>query len=218
MLQHVLDTFVIKPTKTFFMRLRNDPFQSEEDLGEFLQTRSSYIAQVTLFGYLKTRMGTKHRTLFEDEVFAPAIQDAAARLFSTCLADITLYTVARLVRNGGLEPKRGDALAQRLYSKHIRIGLEEFPREELREEIISDGDSRMAGRIKIGNWPDKVDIYGTFRPSEVDIIRFAPVSEEFKEQDKVIVGNSVRLKWNDIRAQLVKRLKEPEFVAILVRA
>jgi len=218
MLQQVLETFIIKPAKTFFMRLRNDPFHSLDDLGEFLQTRASFVAQVTLFGYLKTRMGTKHRVLFEDEVFSVAIQDAAARLFTTCLADITLYTMARLVRDGGLEQARASKLAQEIYSKHIRIGLEDFPREELREKIISDGDSRMAGRIKVAKWPELVDIYGTFRPSEVDIIRFAPVSEDFKERDKTIVGNSVRLKWNDIRAQLVKRLKEPEFVAHLNRA
>ena len=216
MLVAALETYFIKPFKAFFMRLKSTPFETVDDLGEFCQTRASFIAQTTLYGYLKTRMGTKFRVLFEDEVFSAAIQDAAARLFSTCLADITLYTVARLVRDGGLDAKSADKFAVNLYQKHLRLGLEEYPRPEIVEQIIKDGDSRIKGRVKIGKWPELLDIYKTFRPSEVDIVRFAPVSEEFKEQDKIIVGNSVRLKWNDVRAQLVKRINAEHMAAVIV--
>ena len=136
MLSKSIDTYFVKPVRAFFMRLSATPFETVEDLGEFCQTRASFIAQTTLFGYLKTRMGTKFRVLFEDEVFSAAIQDAAARLFSTCLADITLYTVARLVRDGGLDAKSADKFAINLYQKHLRLGLEDYPRPEIVEHII----------------------------------------------------------------------------------
>ena len=86
MLNHALQTYLIKPFKAFFMRLNAAPFEGVDELEEFCRTRASFVAQTTLFGYLKTRMGTKFRVLFEDEVFGATIQDAAARLFSTCLA------------------------------------------------------------------------------------------------------------------------------------
>ncbi|MEM7243439.1 MAG: hypothetical protein AAF429_14760 [Pseudomonadota bacterium] len=199
------------------MRLKSEPFASPDDLAEFCQTRASHVAQVTLFGYLKTRMGTKHRVLFEDEVFSPAIQDAAARLFSTCLADILLYSVARLVRDGQLDGKTAKAFTLQVYEQRLNDGLADYPRKEISDAVIKDGVSRIKGRVKIAKWPDLMDIYKTFRPSEVDIVRFAPVSEEFKEQDKIIVGNSVRLKWNDVRAQLVKRLDAPRLAAMIAR-
>ena len=217
MLQSAVDDFLIKPVKAFFMRLKSEPFVSPDELAEFCQTRASHVAQVTLFGYLKTRMGTKHRVLFEDEVFSAAIQDAAARLFSTCLADILLYSVARLVRDGQLDSKAAKSFAIKAYEQRLTEGLSDYPRKEIYDQVVKDGISRMKGRVRIAKWPELVDIYKTFRPSEVDIVRFAPVSEEFKEQDKIIVGNSVRLKWNDVRAQLVKRLDAPKLAAMIER-
>ena len=217
MLSEAIETYFVKPFKAFFMRLSAAPFETLDEMEEFCQTRASYIAQTTLYGYLKTRMGTKFRVLFEDEVFGAAIQDAAARLFSTCLADITLYTIARIVRDGNLDSKTAKKYAILLYKKRLREGLEDYPRPEIAESVIKDGDSRIEGRVKIIKWGEALDIYKTFRPSEVDIVRFAPVSEEFKEQDKIIVGNSVRLKWNDIRAQLVKRLDAPVMANLIGR-
>ena len=206
-----LETYFIKPAKAFFMRLQSRPFQSLDDLGEFIQTRASFVAQTALYGYLKTRMGTKHRVLFEDAVFSRAIQSAAANLFGTCLADLTLYTVARLVRDGGLSGPRAKKLAAKLYQTHLSAGLSQIDDPQIAKDAQARFDLRLAG-VK---WGDAIDIYHCFAPSEADIIRFAPVSDEFKAQDKTIVGNSVRLRWNDVRAQLVKRLDVDAIMAML---
>ena len=40
-----------------------------EDLGEFIQEKSAWVSQVTLYNYLKTRMGTKWVLHFDDETF-----------------------------------------------------------------------------------------------------------------------------------------------------
>lgn len=204
----ILEAYFIKPIKAFFLRLQSKPFDTIAELGEFLQTRSSYVAQTALYGYLKTRMGTKFRSLFEDELFGKTIQSAAANLFGTCLADLTLYTVARLVRDGGLAKADANKIAAQLYRTHLKIGLAEIDDPA----IAKDAQMRFNGRLKALKWDEAIDIYHCFAPSEADIIRFAPVSDNFKEQDKVIVGNSVRLRWNDIRAQLVKRLRPVKIV------
>lgn len=208
---NIIESYFINPVRAFFLRLKNTPFQSVDELGEFLQTRSSFVAQTALYGYLKTRMGTRYRNYFEDEKFGQAIQTAAANLYGTCLADLTLYTCARLVRDGAMSPAKAKALAKTLFEKHLNAGLSEVEDKSVEKDAMA----RFAGRLKIVKWDQAIDIYKCFAPSEVDIIRFAPVVEDFKERDKTIVGNSVRLRWNDVRAQLVKRLDEPSIVRMV---
>ena len=55
----ILEAYFVKPIKAFFLRLQSKPFGTTEELGEFSQTRTSYDAHTALYGYFKTRMGTK---------------------------------------------------------------------------------------------------------------------------------------------------------------
>ena len=41
-----------------------------DDLKEFIQQKSAWVSQVTLYNYLKTRMGTKWVLHFDDEKFS----------------------------------------------------------------------------------------------------------------------------------------------------
>ena len=45
-----------------------------------------------------------------------------------------------------------------------------------------------------------------FSGSAADVVRFAPVSEEFKALDRTIVENSTRFRWIGVRDQLARRL------------
>ena len=47
-----------------------------KDLKEFIQKKSAWVSQVTLYNYLKTRMGTKYVLHFDDEVFLSSINTA----------------------------------------------------------------------------------------------------------------------------------------------
>ena len=40
-----------------------------DDLENFIQTKSAWVSQVTLYGYLKTRMGTRYVLHFENDEF-----------------------------------------------------------------------------------------------------------------------------------------------------
>ena len=44
-----------------------------DDLKDFIQKKSAWVSQVTLYGYLKTRMGTKWVLHFDDEKFLSSI-------------------------------------------------------------------------------------------------------------------------------------------------
>ena len=47
-----------------------------EDLKKFIQRKSAWVTQETLYGYLKTRMGTKYVLMFDDEIFLGSINKA----------------------------------------------------------------------------------------------------------------------------------------------
>ena len=46
---------------------------SKEDLQNFVQERSAHVTQTTLYGYLKTRIGTRYAIMVEDEKFSESI-------------------------------------------------------------------------------------------------------------------------------------------------
>ena len=67
-----------------------------DDLENFIQTKSAWVSQETLYGYLKTRMGTKYVLMFEDEIFLESINKAKWNIYSECLQDLNLYCLSYL--------------------------------------------------------------------------------------------------------------------------
>ena len=65
-----------------------------KELSEFIQKKSSWVSQVTLYGYLKTRMGTKYVLMFDDEIFLSSINKAKWNIYVVALQDLTLYTLS----------------------------------------------------------------------------------------------------------------------------
>lgn len=187
------------------LRFDRSPFESVAMLEMFVRTRSSYIAQTSLFGYLKARMGTRFRVLFEDDVFSHAIRVAAARLFGSCLADLTIYSVSLCRDSGGLTEPEATALAAHLYDLGLEQGLAGFPDKD--DDVRNEATARFRQRLAFLDWDQADDISITFSSSEADLVRFAPVVDEFKELDREIVMNSIRFRWRDIREQLRKRLQ-----------
>ena len=44
-----------------------------DELENFIQTKSAWVTQVTLYGYLKTRMGTRYVLHFENDEFMGSV-------------------------------------------------------------------------------------------------------------------------------------------------
>src|SRR3546814_11390174 len=53
------------------------------------------MAQKTLYGYLKTRMGTRYPRLFEDDVLIASVDLAKLHIYAACLADLALFAAWR---------------------------------------------------------------------------------------------------------------------------
>ena len=184
-------------------RFRKDPIDSVESLARFAQTRASFIAQSSLFGYLKTRMGTSFRKYFEDEVFSRSIRISAIKVFSSCLSDLTVFAVATAARDGRLDPAESETLARWCYDRGLARHLDAHDLMHVPEGAIQS----FAARTRDTDWAAAAEGEAAFRGSALDLVRYAPVIDEYRESDREIVQNSIRFHWRDVRADFRKRVR-----------
>ena len=190
----------------FRPRFERHRLDTPDRLADFLRTRSAYVAQTSLYGYLKTRMGTSYRMYFEDDTFSASIRTAAAKLFLSCLADLTVFAAALSEKEGTLPPDGAAALAQRCFRLAAERGLADAGAGSVPEDVLA----RFRIRIRATDWPAAAaDGRHAFAGSEADLVRFAPVIDEYKALDREIVTNSIRFRWRDVRDQLRRRIDAP---------
>lgn len=184
----------------FRERLDKSPLDSPEKLAHFAKTRAAYVAQTALFGYLKTRMGTRFRSLFEDEVFSQSIRQASGRVFEACLVDLTLLAIMLLRRS---DPFMTDDACARLalwcYTHALQTAQHESP-------WIEGNPQTFQTRLKTTRWDTLPE--QPFAASAAALLEHAPVIDEFKASDGEIVKNSLRYRWIPVRAQLERRLPD----------
>jgi hypothetical protein len=197
-----LTNILPKPLKALAIRFDRSRIDNVEALTEFVRTRASYVAQTSLYGYLKTRMGTQFRTYFEDPMFSASIREAAVRLFVSCLGDLTVYAVAITARDARLAAPEAETLARHCFEHGMDGALADVPPDML----PAGAAEAFAARTASVHWAGAADGPTAFAGSQEDIVRFAPVVDEFKELDREIVSNSIRFRWRDVREQLRKRI------------
>ncbi len=201
--KHYLGSLLAGPVRALGESLRPRAIDSPEALTAFLQTRSAYIAQTTLYGYLKVRMGTQYRSFFEDEVFSQTMRTSATRIFVSCLSDLTVFAVARIGKEASLSDREILSLAHYCFSHALAQAHEEGAPGYL----PPDAESRFSARLEETHWPTAAVSREIFRGSEQALLRYAPVVPAYKEEDETMVQNSIRFKWRDIREQFTKRCK-----------
>ncbi len=183
-------------------RFRKDPIESVESLGLFVQTRTSFIAQSSLHGYLKTRMGTSFRQYFQDDVFSRSIRISAIKVFSSCLSDLSVFAVATAGRDGGLTDPESAALARYTFDGALARHLDAKDLMHVPEGAFQ----AFVARTQETDWAQAAEGESAFMGSANDLIRYAPVIDEFKKLDREIVRNSIRFRWRDVRADFRKRV------------
>ena len=184
------------------LRFDHSRLETVDSLIEFIHTRSSYIAQTSLHGYLKARMGTSFRVWFEDEAFSASIRIASVKVFLSCLSDLTVYAVATASRQAVAGDAVLAALAGHAFRKAALAGLAGHPE---REDLDAPIDA-FHRRARDENWRAAGEGRAAFAGSEADLVRFAPVIDEYRELDHEIVANSIRFRWRDIREQIRRRM------------
>ena len=161
--------------------------KSKEDLKNFIQERSAHVTQTTLYGYIKTRIGSRYAMMFEDEVFLKSINLAKWNIYMAALSDCTLYVFSYLIDKKNL--KQNDAL-----EVFIQI-IENEKNNGLDDKLFENTKSEFNQRLKEINWK----IYhqnSPFKNSGLSLLKWSPIAENLKVFDKEIVLNSIKLKWN----------------------
>ncbi|HUF20164.1 MAG TPA: hypothetical protein VMP00_05355 [Burkholderiales bacterium] len=164
-------------------------------LEDFLASRSSHVAQTSLYGYLRARAGTRFPELFADEEFSRSINIAKWQVWLACLSDLSIYA-------GGLVAQRdrnavGEVGQLMCTSVEAILSATGVP-PDTGPEFTVEAD-RLRRRLRACHWPVVQDDETPFSESPAALVRFAPVVDEFKRQDEEIVKNSVRFRWQEVR-------------------
>ena len=167
--------------------------ENYSDLKEFIQKKSAWVSQVTLYGYLKTRMGAKYVLMFEDETFLGSINKAKWNIYVVALQDLTFYTISYLKNERNLHDTEK--------SKDIYFEiLEEEKKNEIPKEIFENAKKEFLKRFESVNWTDYYNSL-PFNSSALALYNWSPIAEELKTLDKKIVLNSMILKWDNVKKE-----------------
>jgi len=188
--------------RTFGIRFDRSAIQNIDSLVEFIQTRSAYVAQTSLYGYLKTRMGTRFRQVFEDDKFLPSINKAKWRTYGACLSDLTVFAAALTGTENRLGKNEISDLARKCFATAVQQTFDDAEANEVRAEVVE----RFEARLEQTHWPNAAIGETAFTSSPIVLLEAAPIADELKERDVEIVTNSIRYRWRDVREQLRKRI------------
>ena len=188
------------PIKKITNKFRS--INSKEDLKNFIQERSAHVTQTTLYGYIKTRIGTRYAMMFEDEVFLKSINLAKWNIYMAALTDCTFYVFSYLIDKKSLT--KNDAL---------EVFIEIIKNEKnngLDSKLYEDTKLEFNQRLKEIDWK----IYhqnNPFKNSGLSLLKWSPIADNLKILDKEIVLNSIKLKWNLVKNEFEDLTKNLSF-------
>ena len=175
---------------------------SKEDLKNFIQERSAHVTQTTLYGYIKTRIGSRYAMMFEDEVFLKSINLAKWNIYMAALTDCTFYVFSYLIDKKNL--KQNDAL-----EIFIEI-IENEKSNGLEDKLFENTKLEFSQRLKEIDWKTYHQV-NPFKNSGLSLLKWSPIAENLKIFDKEIVLNSIKLKWNLIENEFKDLTKNLSF-------
>ena len=169
-----------------------------DELENFIQSKSAWVTQVTLYGYLKTRMGTRYVLHFENDEFMKSVNLAKWNIYAVALQDLTFFTFSYLKANLNYQD------VDKAKEIFLKI-LDDETTNNMPQGIMEDAKKNFNERIQNMNW----DYYFNdlpFNPSALSLFKWAPIAEELKTLDRKIVLNSVILKWDIVKKEFKERI------------
>jgi hypothetical protein len=160
---------------------------SKADLQNFVQERSAHVTQTTLYGYLKTRIGTRYPLMIEDEKFSDSINIAKWNIYVTAISDLTFYVFSYLINKKNLKENDSKEIFLNIISGELKNGLDKTVHENAKNEFIL--------KAKNLNWNNYYQ-NNPFKDSGLALYKWSPIADELKVLDREIVLNSIKLKWN----------------------
>ena len=165
------------------------------ELENFIQSKSAWVSQVTLYGYLKTRMGAKYVLMFDDEVFLGSINKAKWNIYMVALQDLTFYTISYLKTERNLHDTEK---AKEIFNQILTLELN----NQIPKDIYEKANKDFEERYRKINW-DEYHKSLPFNESALSLYNWSPIAEELKILDRKIVLNSMILKWENVKKEFL---------------
>ena len=175
---------------------------SKEDLQNFVQERSAHVTQTTLYGYLKTRIGTRYQLMLDDDKYSGSINIAKWNIYMAALSDLTLYVFSYLIAQKNLKQNDAEEVFISIINNELKNGLN--------EELLNNSKKEFLLRLKNTNW-NKFYLESPFKKSGLALYYWSPIADELKVLDKEIVLNSIMLKWNLVENEFKDLTKNLNF-------
>ena len=170
-----------------------------DDLESFIQTKSAWVSQVTLYGYLKTRMGTRYVLHFENDEFMKSVNLAKWNIYAVALQDLTFFTFSYLKVNFNyLDLEKAKEIFLKILDDEIT--------NKMPLDIVEVSKKDFLNRLENINWETYYKDL-PFNSSALSLYKWAPIADELKTLDRKIVLNSVILKWDVVKKEFGERLK-----------
>ena len=166
------------------------------DLESFIQKKSAWISQVTLYSYLKTRMGTKYVLHFDNEKLLSSINKAKWNIYSVSLQDLTFFSSSYLNAFYNYE----DIIKSKDIFHSI---LDNEKKNGMPEEVYDSAKISFDERFQKVDWKKHYNSL-PFNDSALALYKWAPIADELKTLDRKIVLNSMILKWDNIKDEFTK--------------
>ena len=184
----------IFPIKRIFSKYRQ--IKTVDQVKTFIQEQSAQVTQMTLYGYLKTRMGAKHVIMFEDKDFLRSINIAKWQIYGISLIDCTFFCFSFLYKEKNfLKTDQANQIFFEILNTEKAGGMD--------IEAYNNSTKEFNLRFPEVNW-ETYYINNPFEKSSRALYNWAPVADELKKLDKQIVLNSMILKWNNIQKDFKK--------------
>jgi hypothetical protein len=179
-----------------------EPIDTPEALARFLDTRASFIAQTSLYGYLRTRAGMRYPELFDDDPFVEGINIAKWHIWLDCLSDMAVYSGSRLAQRAPRETAR---------VAHMMTTLVDGILESRGTPAEAGGEyaahaQRVRDRVARTDWLSVGGDEAAFTESPTAVVYWSPIIDELKQLDEGIVRNSVRFRWQEVRRDFAQYL------------
>ncbi len=194
-----LEDFKLYLLSLFKVFIPKKKIKNNQDLAEFIQKKSSWVSQVTLYGYLKTRIGTRYVLMFDDEIFLSSINKAKWNIYSVALQDLTFYTISYL---NVFHNYNNTSIAKEIYEEIINNEI----KNGMPEEVALRGKNKFQERLNKIDWKKYYNSW-PFNESALALYEWSPVAKELKTLDRKIVLNSMILKWENIQDEFAKLIR-----------
>ena len=173
------------------------PITDKEKLAEFITSRASMVGQTSLYGYIKTRAGTRFPELFKNDTFVASINIAKWQIWSACVSDLVVYAGSLICREHAQTTEVHATMQSVANLVFDSIVSPEEAGPDFKQSI-----ERIKTRLSSCEFDQSLDLDVIFTQSPDALVHWSPIVDELKVLDEDIVRNSIRFRWQEPRREL----------------